>query len=201
MSLRERKHLRARKTILEEAKRLFLTKGYSNTTLKDIAEAAETSIATIMRYFASKDAILLHDDRLVIAKLEERIRARAYKTLSEGVRDARWMSVLDFEDRAPLFDIVWSDPACVSLLAAMRSEWERLLESLFLQFSPDTPDGRLRAKSLAYMLVASGIAGLEFRRKENPRINPIDLQPDLIDTFIATFVVPLEEACAARGGT
>ncbi|PEQ10590.1 hypothetical protein B2G71_21680 [Novosphingobium sp. PC22D] len=194
ISLRERKHLRARQTILEEATRLFLTKGYSATTLKDIADASETSVATIVRYFNSKEAILLYKDRAVVAQVAERVRARAYKSLSEGVRDAMWTSVLGFkEERAPLFDLIWNDPAGIPLQAAMRRDWEEVLEQLFLQFSPDTPAAHLRAKSLAYMLVASGMAGLEFWHENGKQADVATLQPELIDEFVNAFVVPLEK--------
>ena len=196
--MRARKHLRMRQTILENAVRLFLIDGYSNTTLKNIADAAETSITTILRYFSSKDEILLYKDRAVVAELSNRISGRVYKTLSEGVRDAVEMSVIDFDDRAPLFGAILMDPACVSLQAAIRHEWETLLEGLFLQFSPQTKAGCLRAKSLAYMLVASGMAGLQYWHEDGRKVSVQDLQPDLIEEFISAFVRPIEKNYAAQ---
>ena len=75
-SLRERKLQRTRQTIIDEASKLFRKHGYSTTTLKDIAEAAETSVATIMRYFGSKDAILLHREHVVLGEITAHVRAR-----------------------------------------------------------------------------------------------------------------------------
>ncbi len=197
-SLRERKHLRARGRILDEATRLFETRGYSETTLRDIAEAAETSIPTLVRYFGSKDAIFLYRDRQIVQQLAQRVEAKAYATLSEGLRDAIETSLLDLAERERLLDIIRTDPACVPLSAAMRRDWENLLESLILSFSPATPAGRMRAKSLAYMLTASGMAGLEVWYEHGKSVDLQTLQQDLIGEFMAAFIVPIEQAHAAR---
>jgi AcrR family transcriptional regulator len=197
-SLRERKHLRARQTILDEATRLFLAKGYSNTTLKDIADAAETSIATIVRYFTSKDAILLYRDRKVVSGFAERVQARSYRTLSEGLRDAVWRAESDLADRLRLFEVILNDPDSVSLLAAMRADWEAALEALFLQFCPETREGRLRAKSLAMMQFALGMANMRFWYEDGKRGDITKTQQGLIDEFIVAFVEPIERSYAAR---
>src|SRR5689334_17579975 len=110
LSLRERKHLRMRQTIIEEATRLFEKKGYSNTTLKDIGDAAETSVATIMRYFTSKDGILLHKERSIVAELLTRVRSRFYQSLAEGVRDISRRSEVDLADRQRVYEIIHTDP-------------------------------------------------------------------------------------------
>ncbi len=60
--LRERKKLRTRAAIQKEALRLFLEKGYEETTIEDIAEAAEISPSTFFNYFPSKEAVVFEDD-------------------------------------------------------------------------------------------------------------------------------------------
>jgi AcrR family transcriptional regulator len=196
-SLRERKHLRMRQTIIEEATRLFEKKGYSNTTLKDIGDAAEVSVATIMRYFNSKDGILLYKERSIVAELLGRVRSRFYQSLSEGVRDIARRSEVDLAERQRLYEIIHKDPEFVALLAAMRREWENLLEELYLQFSARTREGRLRAKSLALMQTAIGIAGSQFWHEEEPE-RAYPLQRELVDEFIAAFVKPIDKAYAAQ---
>lgn len=49
-----------RKTILEAAKKLFLEKGVSQTTMDDIAKEADYSKSTIYVYFKSKEEIYNH---------------------------------------------------------------------------------------------------------------------------------------------
>jgi AcrR family transcriptional regulator len=196
-SLRERKYLRMRQAIIEEATRLFETKGYSNTTLKDVADAAETSVATIMRYFASKDAILLDRERAIVSGLAERVRERRYPTLSEGVRDIAWRSGVELKERERLHQIILADPNCVPLTAVLRREWEGLLEELYLMFSPKTWEGRLRAKSLAMMQTAIGIAGSQFWHDEGPEGRPYPMQSELVDEFINSLVKPIDQGYAA----
>ncbi|MEO3862987.1 TetR family transcriptional regulator [Acrocarpospora sp. B8E8] len=71
--LRERKKARTRRTIQEQALRLFAEQGYDATTIEQIAEAAEISPSTIFRYFATKEDIVLQDDYdpVLIAMLAE----------------------------------------------------------------------------------------------------------------------------------
>lgn len=60
--LRERKKLRTRSAIQHEALKLFRKQGYEETTVGEIAEAAEVSESTFFRYFGSKEALVFQDD-------------------------------------------------------------------------------------------------------------------------------------------
>jgi AcrR family transcriptional regulator len=59
--LRERKKERTRAAIQREALRLIASVGYEATTCEQIAAAAEVSPATLFRYFATKEDIVLQD--------------------------------------------------------------------------------------------------------------------------------------------
>src|SRR5689334_22951408 len=64
IGLRERKKIKTRRAIRREAVRLIETQGYGNTTVEQIADAAEVSTSTFFRYFPSKESVLLYDDLL-----------------------------------------------------------------------------------------------------------------------------------------
>ena len=60
--LRERKKARTRASLREHALRLFREQGYQQTTVEQIAAAAEVSPSTFFRYFPTKEDLVLQDD-------------------------------------------------------------------------------------------------------------------------------------------
>src|SRR4051794_17657643 len=78
--LRERKKQKTRETIINVALQLFAEHGYEQTTIAEIAEAAEVSPRTIFAYFPSKEDILFCD----VPEIQERF-ANAMEHRAEGV--------------------------------------------------------------------------------------------------------------------
>ncbi|MCZ8381538.1 TetR family transcriptional regulator [Mycobacterium sp. CPCC 205372] len=64
MGLRARKKIRTRAAIRREAFRLIEEQGFGNTTVEQIADAADVSASTFFRYFPTKEAVLLSDDQI-----------------------------------------------------------------------------------------------------------------------------------------
>jgi AcrR family transcriptional regulator len=62
LGLRERKKIKTRAAIREHAMRLFKEHGYNETSVEQIAEAAEVSPSTFFRYFPTKEDVVLADD-------------------------------------------------------------------------------------------------------------------------------------------
>ncbi|MFG1934367.1 TetR family transcriptional regulator [Mycobacterium sp. NPDC048908] len=73
LGLRDRKKIKTRETIRREAMRLIEENGYTNTTIEQIADAAEVSPSTFFRYFPSKEMVLMANDldQVTIEALEK----------------------------------------------------------------------------------------------------------------------------------
>jgi AcrR family transcriptional regulator len=74
--LRERKKQRTRETIARAAHELFAARGYHETTLPEIADAADVSTRTIFSYFPSKEDILFSDFPLMKRALAQALADR-----------------------------------------------------------------------------------------------------------------------------
>lgn len=83
-SLRERKKARTRALIQAEALRLFRTRGYDETSIEEIAEAAEVSPSTVFRYYPTKPDLVIYDD------LDERM-IEAFRSQPAGMNAVQTM--------------------------------------------------------------------------------------------------------------
>jgi AcrR family transcriptional regulator len=85
MGLREVKASRTREGIQQAALGLFEANGYEQTTMEQIADAAQVGIATLYRYFPTKDQILLEP---VIASLSDPAALLAARPADEPLEEA-----------------------------------------------------------------------------------------------------------------
>lgn len=89
--LRERKKERTRAALIEAAADLFTRKGYDETTVAEIAAAAEVSTRTFFSYFRTKEEVLFVDnaERLRIAQEAVRQRLPGERPVDVLVRTAQ----------------------------------------------------------------------------------------------------------------
>jgi AcrR family transcriptional regulator len=86
--LRERKKQKTRDTIVKVALELFAERGYQETTIAEIADAAEVSPRTIFAYFPSKADILFYDQPEMQQRLAQVFRDRPEgATALDALRD------------------------------------------------------------------------------------------------------------------
>jgi AcrR family transcriptional regulator len=99
--LRERKKQRTREAIVDAALRLFDERGFEQTTIADIAEAADIAPRTFFGYFPSKEDVVFADFPAEFDALAERLRGRDE---DETAIDALRAFIADALEHADLAD-------------------------------------------------------------------------------------------------
>jgi AcrR family transcriptional regulator len=98
--LRERKKQRTREAIVDAALRLFEERGFDQTTIADIAEAADIAPRTFFGYFPSKEDVVFAEFPVIVDGLETRLVERsADETAIDAIR--AWIANLIEEQGAP----------------------------------------------------------------------------------------------------
>ncbi len=90
--LRERKKARTRCALTDAAFRLFGCKGFTATTIDEIAEAVEISPRTFFRYFASKEDVVLS---LLDEQLRELVATLRRRPATEPVLTALHLAAIE----------------------------------------------------------------------------------------------------------
>ncbi|WP_431951468.1 TetR/AcrR family transcriptional regulator [Actinacidiphila sp. bgisy167] len=107
---RERKKAATRKAIADAALRLFLDRGYENVGIREVADAADVSTATLFKHFPSKEALVFDMDadretslldavrkrpagQPILSALREYVLARADVSQDAGM--ARFIELID----------------------------------------------------------------------------------------------------------
>ena len=87
-SRRKRRSAELRERLFRAALALFAKKGYAETTVKDITEAADVGKGTFFNYFPSKEHVLLGFAEMQLGKLEIVVREirESRVPMSEGLR-------------------------------------------------------------------------------------------------------------------
>lgn len=138
--LRERKKVKTRETIRREAFRLFEERGYLETTIEQISEAAYISASTFFRYFPSKESVLLADDlsgvmlEMLAAQPLEMTPIAAFR---QAVHDAyEQMTADEWDTEKTRQRLIYSLP---ELRPALREEYNSLVAGV-----SEAMAGRLR---------------------------------------------------------
>jgi AcrR family transcriptional regulator len=128
LGLRERKKQQTREKIARVALELFAERGYDETTLADIAEAAEIAPRTIFAYYECKDDILLCEELTFLSQLKRRLDERPPGTTTvDTLRE--FVSSLEAPDESAKRrkQIMTANPALQKKMRATHADLEPML--------------------------------------------------------------------------
>jgi len=115
--LRQRKKERTRAQVRETALRLFAEQGYEDTTVGQIADAAEVSLSTLFRYFPTKAQLVVSVDLSTL--VHEAFRgARPGDTVFDAIAAALRASLPELSSMLP--GASPEDPHALTTLARLR---------------------------------------------------------------------------------
>jgi AcrR family transcriptional regulator len=142
--LRERKKQQTRETIARAALALFAERGYDETTLAEIAEAAEVAPRTIFSYYESKEDILLCEEVGFLDNLKLKLDGRpAGTTTVDAIRE--FLSSIEEADEQMKVrkEIISANPELQMKLRGRHAQLEPLLaESIAKDLGADPGDIR-----------------------------------------------------------
>jgi AcrR family transcriptional regulator len=156
--LRERKKQKTKASIQREALRLFKRRGYDETTIEDIAAAAEISPSTFFNYFPTKEDVVVYDeyDPQVFAALTEEVEG---ESLAQSIKRVLQMLSGVFEsDHDDIYERAKLSLEVPELRARIWEEVERardLFASILAKRTRRDPsDFELRIISMALVAAA-----------------------------------------------
>jgi AcrR family transcriptional regulator len=138
----ERRHQQTRTTIADAAVSLFVERGFVETTMEDIAEAAGVSRRTAYRHFPSKDDLVFEQPRRWLVHFNAivtdcRVDGTAQELCRSGLLAVAELIQATAASVLPAYSVFVATPSLKGRNGRVQDDWfERYLELL-------TPPGRL----------------------------------------------------------
>jgi len=189
-----------RKQILDAAKRVFHSKGFSTATVEDIAQGAELSPAALYLYFKNKDDIYVSLNLQLLEYLSDRLESLSRETAKHAGEKVAALKDLLYDVYAfdpliliNLFHLQASDglknlpPERLSQLNELAAKSLRSLATIFEQGKAESRFEDYHATALAdivWLIFTGAVLWEESKRMTNP--NKDYLKPTLdmaIDIF------------------
>jgi AcrR family transcriptional regulator len=163
-TLREIKKERTRRQLAETALRMFAERGYAQTSVEEIARAAEFGVTTFFRHFATKEDVAFYDQVDWMDELPSVVRDRAPEEVWPSVRDATLDYIATFADPDRLGAIrlaLWlEEPAVARRFAEISLRWESVVAQVLADGLGLEPDRHPYPRMAAAALIGAARAAL-----------------------------------------
>jgi AcrR family transcriptional regulator len=149
-----------RRELVAAAARLFASRGYDETTVDDIAAAAEVSRSTFFRYFPSKEAAAFPDEEVRVEVVSEVLEtAPADEPLPTTIRRAA-LSLIDYDLEAKVelhkwHELLHEEPALAAYALRVQNESINTFTRLIAKRMGVNPTRDLRPRLAVQMAYAA----------------------------------------------
>jgi AcrR family transcriptional regulator len=135
---RERKKAATRQAIADAALELFLSRGYDQVSIRDIADAADVSTTTVFKHFSGKEALVFDEEGDRESALIAAVRQRpAGQSIPEALRRhvlETWLPIAAHPQLAEFTKLVAETP---ELSAYSERMWTRHTDGLSAAIAAD----------------------------------------------------------------
>ncbi len=184
--LTTRRVARTRQEILSTAVGLFVSRGYNETTMEDVADAVGVSRRTLYRYFSTKEDIVFEHPRRWLAWLEDVLHTRGRQEpsrhlLRRGLIDVATGIEQDPDPVLAAFSILGASPELAARHGASDAEW---VQRYVAELAPDVggdPDAMFGVLVLAMAIVAGQNAVIIQWASSYPDLSASDLMAGMLD--------------------
>lgn len=155
--LRERKKREARQRIVDAAHELFASRGFDDTTVADVARAADVSPATVARYFPSKEGLLFSErdqriDRLARAIVERPRRESPAAAVVAALRDQPQIDAAGQRRLLRSRQAIARSSVLRGCATTLLGEWRDAIADAAVARGADPIDGRVLAVAVVAVL-------------------------------------------------
>ena len=192
--LRTKRKMATREKLVRAARQLFLSKGYDNTTLEEIAELSGLHVQTLYRHFGTKQDLAKAGDEHWFRYFESTVRTRDESTTTFAFwRDFIETCVTELTEEEGLYrshlKMRHSSPTIIGATQEIRYRYEDILtQHLAKDFGMDG-DGISVPRLVACALLGGNNHALRVY-EQNDHSSEEDLLKDslaVVDTCINTF--------------
>lgn len=165
LSLRELKKSQTRQRLVDAALRLFAARGYTQTSVEEIARTAQFGVTTFFRHFPTKEDVTFHDQADMMAEMPKALAGTPPAEIWPAVRDTTLKYLKAFQDSETGLDQIrrtlWlEEPAVARRYAEICLQWETVVAQVIADGLGLDPDREPYPRMAAAALIASARAAL-----------------------------------------
>ena len=159
-TLTERRHEQTRTAIADAAVALFIERGFGETTMDDVAEAAGVSRRTAYRHYPSKDDLVFEQPRRWLVHFNAVVAVRRPDESMRGLCRRGLLAVAELiennaESVLPAFSVFAATPSLRGRNGRIEDEWFARYMELFTSSRRVTPVRTLQIATVAGALVGT----------------------------------------------